>query len=78
MIILDPSDGTKIENLVKSDSDLEVIRSRVIPYHKLLKRNVGFDLDLVYESKSYDMIKFNKDEKSCFWCIGNSNLFRET
>ena len=48
------------------------------PYHKLLKRNVGFDLDLVYESKSYDMINFNKDEKSCFWCIGNSNLFRET
>ena len=36
----------------------------------------GFDLDMVYESKAYDMIEFNKDEKSCFWCIGNSNLFR--
>ena len=45
-------------------------------YNKLFKKNVGFDLDMVYESKSYDMIKFNKDEKSCFWCIGNSNLFR--
>ena len=48
-------------------------------YSKLLKKDVvqnQFDLDMVYESKSYDMIKFNKDEKSCFWCIGNSNLFR--
>ena len=45
-------------------------------YNKLFKKNVGFELDMVYESKSYDMIKFNKDEKSCFWCIGNSNLFR--
>ena len=45
-------------------------------YNKLFKKNVGFDLDMVYESKSYDMIKFNKDEKSCFWFIGNSNLFR--
>ena len=50
-------------------------------YNKLFKKNIvqgqfGFDLDMVYESKAYDMIEFNKDEKSCFWCIGNSNLFR--
>ena len=50
-------------------------------YNKLLKKNIvqgqfGFDLDMVYESKSYDMIEFDKGEKSCFWCIGNSNLFR--
>lgn len=45
-------------------------------YNKLLKKNVGFELDMIYESKSFDMISFNKDEKSCFWVIGNSNFIR--
>ena len=36
MIILDPSSGTRVANLIKSDSDLEEVRSRVIPYHKLI------------------------------------------
>ncbi len=35
-IILDPSEGTRVANLIKSDSDLEEIISRVIPYHKLI------------------------------------------
>ena len=48
------------------------------PYNKLLKKNVGFELDMVYESKSFEMMEklINKDEKSCFWCIGNSNYIR--
>ncbi len=48
------------------------------PYNKLLKKNVGFELDMIYESKSFEMMEqmINKDEKSCFWCIGNSNYIR--
>lgn len=45
-------------------------------YSKLLKKNVGFELDMIYESKSYDMIEFDKKETSCFWVVGNSNLIR--
>ena len=45
-------------------------------YGKLLKKNVGFELDMIYESKAFDMIEFNKEENSCFWVIGNSNLIR--
>ena len=48
------------------------------PYQKLLKKNVGFELDMIYESKSFEMMEglINKNEKSCFWCIGNSNCIR--
>ena len=48
------------------------------PYNKLLKKNVGFELDMIYESKSFEMMEkmINKNEKSCFWCIGNSNYIR--
>ena len=47
-------------------------------YHKLLKKNVGFELDMIYESKSWEMMKdlINESEKSCFWVIGNSNIIR--
>ena len=48
------------------------------PYNKLLQKNVGFELDMFYESKSFEMMQelMTKDEKSCFWCIGNSNYIR--
>ena len=47
-------------------------------YHSLLKKNVGFELDMIYESKSFEMMEgiINKSEKSCFWIIGNSNIIR--
>ena len=47
-------------------------------YHKLLKKNVGFELDMIYESKSWEMMKeyINTFEKSCFWVIGISNFIR--
>lgn len=45
-------------------------------YSKLLQKNVGFELDMIYEAKSFDMIKFNPEEKSCFWVVGNSNPIR--
>ena len=47
-------------------------------YHSLLKKNVGFDLDMIYEAKSFEMMEniINKSEKSCFWIIGNSNVIR--
>ena len=52
--------------------------TRKYPYNKLLKKNVGFELDMIYESKSFEMMEqmINKNEKSCFWCIGNSNYIR--
>ena len=33
---------------------------------------------MIYESKSFEMMEkmINKNEKSCFWCIGNSNYIR--
>ena len=48
------------------------------PYNKLLQKNVGFELDMFYESKSFEMMQelMTKNEKSCFWCIGNSNYIR--
>ncbi|MDC3167046.1 hypothetical protein OA950_02150 [Candidatus Pelagibacter sp.] len=58
MIILDPSDGTKIENLVKSDSDLEVIRSRVIPYHKLLNNNNNY---VKITKEKFNVLKIKND-----------------
>ena len=47
-------------------------------YHKLLKKNVGFELDMIYESKAWEMMKnlINESENSCFWVIGNSNIIR--
>jgi 1-aminocyclopropane-1-carboxylate deaminase/D-cysteine desulfhydrase-like pyridoxal-dependent ACC family enzyme len=49
------------------------------PYQKLLKKNIGFDLDMIYESKSFEMMEkiMNKKEKSCFWVIGNTNYIRD-
>ena len=52
------------------------------PYHQLYKRNVGFELDQIYESKAYDMMNDLLDEQytqakhPCFWVIGNSNNIR--
>ena len=48
------------------------------PYHKLHKVDVGFDIDMIYESKAWEMMKeqINTSEKSCFWIIGNSNSIR--
>lgn len=47
-------------------------------YHKLVKKNVGFELDMIYESKSYLMMEeiMNPNERNCFWVIGNSNFIR--
>lgn len=47
-------------------------------YHKLQKKNVGFELDMIYESKSHEMMEemIVSREKNCFWVIGNSNTIR--
>ena len=47
-------------------------------YHKLQKKNVGFELDMIYESKSHEMMEnmIVNREKNCFWVIGNSNSIR--
>ncbi len=47
-------------------------------YHKLVKKNVGFDLDMIYESKSFLMMEkmIDPNESNCFWVIGNSNYVR--
>lgn len=47
-------------------------------YHSLVKRDVGFDLDMIYEAKSFDMMRELADatRKNCFWVIGNSNVIR--
>ena len=47
-------------------------------YHKLIEKNVGFELDMIYESKSWEMMKdiINESEKSCFWVSGNTNVIR--
>ena len=47
-------------------------------YNKLHKVDVGFEMDMIYESKSWEMMKehINIFEKSCFWIIGNSNCIR--
>ena len=52
------------------------------PYHQLYKKNVGFELDQIYESKAYDLMEEVIDEQYsdlkcvCFWVIGNSNNIR--
>ena len=46
-------------------------------YHKLLQKNVGFELDMIYESKSWEMMMdLDPEPNSCFWVIGNSNNIR--
>ena len=51
-------------------------------YHQLHRKNVGFELDQIYESKSYDMMEdlldeqYTQAEHPCFWVIGNSNNIR--
>jgi len=47
-------------------------------YNKLLRKNVGFELDMIYESKSYEMMEqiIDPNETSCFWVVGNSNYIR--
>ena len=50
------------------------------PYHQLYEKNVGFELDRIYESKAYDMMinssKYQSSVNPCFWVIGNSNNIR--
>ena len=48
------------------------------PYNALLKKNVGFDLDMIYESKGFEMMEkiIKPNEKSCYWVVGNSNIIR--
>ena len=50
------------------------------PYHQLYEKNVGFELDRIYESKAYDMMinssKYQSSTNPCFWVIGNSNNIR--
>jgi len=48
------------------------------PYNKLVWKNVGFELDAIYESKSHLMMEemIDIDKKNCFWVIGNSNFIR--
>ena len=57
--------------------EFEFIKGRY-PYNKLLKKNVGFELDMIYESKAYEMMEniIDTKVKNCFWVIGNTNLIR--
>lgn len=49
-------------------------------YNKKLNINVGFELDNIYESKTFDMMIKNDiidKEKTCFWVVGNNNITRQ-
>ncbi len=49
-------------------------------YQQLWSRNVGFELDKIYESKAYDMMVdldlYKTASNPCYWVIGNSNNIR--
>ena len=48
------------------------------PYAKLHPRNVGsIELDMIYESKAFDMVDWKKNGHECYWIIGNTNKLRK-
>jgi 1-aminocyclopropane-1-carboxylate deaminase/D-cysteine desulfhydrase-like pyridoxal-dependent ACC family enzyme len=48
------------------------------PYSKLHERVIGdIELDMIYESKAFDMVAWKGDETECFWIIGNTNKLRK-
>jgi cysteine synthase len=48
------------------------------PYAKLHERHVGsIELDMIYESKAFDMVDWKKDNTECYWIIGNTNKLRK-
>jgi len=48
------------------------------PYAKLHPRNVGsIELDMIYESKAFDMVEWEKNNSECYWIIGNTNKLRK-
>ena len=48
------------------------------PYAKLHPRNVGsIELDMIYESKAFDMVDWEKNNSECYWIIGNTNKLRK-
>ena len=57
--------------------DFEFVKVKYT-YHNLLKKYVGFELDMIYSSKAYEMMENMIDTKvkNCFWVIGNTNLIR--
>ena len=47
------------------------------PYAKLHSRSImDIELDMIYESKSFDMVEWEKDGSELFWIIGNTNKLR--
>lgn len=47
------------------------------PYAKLHSRSImDIELDMIYESKSFDMVEWKKDGSELFWIIGNTNKLR--
>ena len=47
------------------------------PYAKLHSRSImDIELDMIYESKSFDMVEWKKDSSELFWIIGNTNKLR--
>ena len=83
IVALQPFGYDRTESVYKNldgmnwEYDFEFIKGKY-PYHKLLKKNVGFELDMIYESKAYEMMENMIDTKvkNCFWVIGNTNLIR--
>lgn len=57
--------------------DYEYVQGK-FPYNKLVKRNVGFELDMIYESKAHIIMEemLDPSKKNCYWVIGNSNFIR--
>ena len=37
---------------------------------------MDIELDMIYESKSFDMVEWKKDGSELFWIIGNTNKLR--
>ncbi len=58
MIILDPSDGVKIQNLIKNDSDLEEVRTQAIPYHEVLDNKNNY---IKITKEKFNVVKIKND-----------------
>ncbi len=72
--------GKSVESMLGRPLDWDNFTQHLggFSYHRLVKKNVGFELDMIYESKSFMMMERFMDPKqtNCFWVIGNSNYIR--
>ena len=50
----------------------------IIPMQNSHPRNVGsIELDMIYESKAFDMVDWERNNSECYWIIGNTNKLRK-